>query len=99
MVNQDPLWKTVLNWGAVITFLFLPLLIFSLQLWNWTHPGFFVLADPVRVERNLEYLREFMRNITILVFGLAGLRTWENIKNGKIKEDSKRHEKKDSRSA
>jgi hypothetical protein len=81
---KDPLWKIVLNWGAVIIFLTLPLVIFMFQLWNWIHPGFLQLGP--NVEANVEYLREFLRNITILVFGLAGLRTWEHIKNGNNKD-------------
>lgn len=81
-----PLWKTVLAWGAVVTFLSLPLFILAVQLYNWTHPGW-MIADPERVDRLREFLGEFMRNITILVLGLAGLRTWEQIKangNGKL---------------
>ena len=80
------MWKTVLNWGAVITFLTLPLFILSVQLYNWTHPGF-MMANPERIEKLREFLAEYMRNVTILVFGLAGLRTWESIKaNGKPNE-------------
>jgi hypothetical protein len=78
-VNKEPLWKLVLNWGAIITFLTLPTVILSVQLIHWTHPGFFQFPANPRIE----YLREFQRNLTILVFGLAGLRTWEQIKNGK----------------
>lgn len=80
-MNQDPPWKRALNWGAVITFLTLPMVLLVIQVWNWTHPGFLTLVEGK--DPHIEYLREFMRNITILVFGLAGLRTWEQIKNGK----------------
>jgi len=66
----DPLWKVILNWGSVLTFFALPILF---------------LAGALHPER-LEYLREYMRNITILVFGLAGLKTWEQIKKGNEKE-------------
>jgi hypothetical protein len=75
---KEPRWKTVLNWGTVITFLSLPMVMLSVQLWHWTHPNFFHLLDPNNPR--IEYLKEFQRNITILVFGLAGLRTWESIK-------------------
>ena len=74
-----------MNWGAVLTFLTLPLTLFSLQLWNWTHPGWIEVA-PEKVEHLRKFLSEFMRNVTILVFGLAGLRTWEQVKNGKVCE-------------
>ena len=71
---KDPLWKLILNWGAVITFLVLPVLLLSLQMSGW------LTVD----KEELDYLREYFRNITILVFGLAGLRTWEAIKaNGR----------------
>ncbi|HET6888013.1 MAG TPA: hypothetical protein VFH87_08825, partial [Candidatus Udaeobacter sp.] len=53
--------------------------ILVVQLYNWTHPGFMV-ANPERVEKLREFLAEYMRNITVLVFGLAGLRTWEQVK-------------------
>jgi hypothetical protein len=83
---KDPTWKLVLNWGAVITFLSLPLVLFAIQFWNWTHPGFITLLDPKHPRT--EFLAEFHRNVTILVFGLAGLRTWEQVKNnGKEKGD------------
>ena len=84
---SDPLWRTVLNWGAVVTFLTLPLMLFSIQLWNWTHPGFLTLMDPK--QPRIEFLAEFHRNVTILVFGLAGLRTWEQVRNGKHNSETK----------
>jgi len=90
MKGEEPLWKTVLNWGTVITFLTLPLVIMSIQIYANTHPGWWEWAEKgltqsERQER-FAYLYDFMRNLTILVFGLAGLRTWEHIKNGKDKE-------------
>jgi hypothetical protein len=69
---KDPIWKTVLNWGAVVAFFSLPVIIFVTQV--WIYPS---LEDE---KMHLDYLRNFMNNITILVFGLAGLRTWESIK-------------------
>jgi len=86
-MNRDPLWKVVLNWGTVVTFLTLPLVLASIQIYINTHPGTWTWVDPdltaeQRVAR-FQYLYDFMRNITILVFGLAGLRTWENVRNGK----------------
>jgi hypothetical protein len=78
---KEPLWKTVLNWGAVITFLTLPLFVFAMQLYMRAHTGTFDSTKP----EHFKYLFDFQRNITVLVFGLAGLRTWENITNGKRK--------------
>lgn len=73
---KEPVWKTVLNWGTVLIFLAFPIVLFITQL--WVYPT----LDQEKV--HLDYLREFMRNITILIFGLAGLRTWETIReNGR----------------
>ena len=83
---KDPLWKTVLNWGTVVLFLLLPLFIMAIQLYANTHPGWWQWMEklnPQEHERRFQYVNDFMRNLTILVFGLAGLRTWENLKNGK----------------
>src|SRR5262252_7293006 len=92
---KDPLWKTVLNWGTVIVFLTLPIFIMSMQLYVNTHPGTWTWVEqgltPEQHNARFQYLYDFIRNVTVLVFGLAGLRTWENIKqngvnNGKTKE-------------
>jgi hypothetical protein len=69
----EPLWKMVLNWGTVLVFFALPIAAFT----GLLHP------------ERLEYLREYMRNITLLVFGLAGLKTWESIKYGNGKQTEK----------
>jgi hypothetical protein len=79
---RDPLWKSALNWGAVITFLALPLFILLMQIYNWTHPGF-MATDPENIDKLREFLSGYMRDVTFLVFGLAGLRTWEQTRNGK----------------
>jgi len=81
---KDPLWKTVLNWGTVITFFTLPLFIMCVQLYAHTHPGWWTHAEGE--QNRFQYLYDFMRNITLLVFGLAGLRTFENLKNGRHQE-------------
>jgi hypothetical protein len=89
---NDPLWKTVLHWGAVITFLTFPLVILSIQIYANTHPGWWTWNDeltPEQQHQRYQYLSEFMRNVTILVFGLAGLRTWETIKNGNHNNERK----------
>jgi len=69
----EPLWKMVLNWGTVIVFFALPIAAFA----GWLHP------------ERLEYLREYMRNITLLVFGLAGLKTWEQFSKKKEGDSDK----------
>jgi hypothetical protein len=86
-MTHEPYWKLALNWGAVITFLTLPLVLMTIQLAILSHPDWIV--DPQRYEKNFSYLADFQRNLAILVFGLAGLRTWEQIKNGKTNHDKK----------
>ena len=94
MNGNEPLWKTVLNWGTVILFLTLPLFIMGVQIYINTHPDSWHWTDPnltpeQRTQR-FQYIYDFMRNLTVLVFGLAGLRTWENIKqNGAAKNGNK----------
>jgi hypothetical protein len=81
---KDPLWKLVLNWGVVITFLSLPMVIMAIQLYILSHPQF--IPEPMKYREHFKYLFEFQRNLAILVFGLTGLRTWEQVKNGRSNE-------------
>jgi hypothetical protein len=81
---KEPLWKTVLNWGTVITFFTLPAFLITVQIYSHTHPDWWQ-HTPQEQDR-FHYLNDFLRNVTLLVFGLAGLRTWEQIKNGNRKE-------------
>jgi len=91
-MNNEPLWKTVLNWGTVVVFFTLPLFMMCVQIYANTHPGWWQwheknLTPAERLDR-FRYLSDYMRNLTILVFGLAGLRTWEHMKqNGNGKQD------------
>jgi hypothetical protein len=80
-MTHEPYWKLFLNWGVVITFLLLPLVIMVIQLYLLSHPD--VIKNPATYRDHFKYLLEFQRNLAILVFGLAGLRTWEQLKNGK----------------
>jgi hypothetical protein len=80
---NEPLWKLILNFGTVITFLTLPLVLMTIQLYLLSHPDAIPNAEHYR--DNFKYLSEFQRNLAILVFGLAGLRSWENIANGRKK--------------
>jgi len=85
-MQKEPLWKVILNWGAVSTFLVLPLSIMLLQVYANTHPGWWKWHEELTPDQRMQrftYLYDHMRNLTILVFGLAGLRTWEHITNGK----------------
>ena len=74
---SDTKWRLVLCWGTVITFLTLPLGIFTIAL---LHPE---LANRIR---EFQFLSKFFESITALVFGLAGLRSLDKFvetKNGK----------------
>jgi hypothetical protein len=79
MQKEEP-WKTFLNWGAVIMFFGMPLLVMAIQLLALAFPD--VLAKELP-QSEFKYLYEFQRALAILVFGLAGLRTWEHVSNGK----------------
>jgi hypothetical protein len=68
---SEPMWKLTLNWGVVITFLSLPLVLMSIQLFLLSHPSVIVNAEHYR--DHFKYLVEFQRNLALLVFGLAGL--------------------------
>ena len=82
-MRAEPLSKTVLNWGTVILFLTLPLIIMIIQLYILVHPRW--MPEAAKYREHFHYLGDFLRNLAILVFGLSGLRTWEVVKNGKPK--------------
>ena len=75
-MNQEPLWKTVLYWGTVITFFTLPMLVFVIHL--------VLIGWPEALHGNagahlgeFKYVFEFHRTLAALVFGLAGLNSWD----------------------
>jgi hypothetical protein len=76
---KEEKWKRFLNWGAIIMFFSMPLLILLIQLLALTFPSWLSQELP---QTEFKYLYEFQRALAILVFGLAGLRTWEHVKNG-----------------
>jgi hypothetical protein len=78
---KEPTWKTALNWGVVILFLTLPLIMMIIQLYILTHPTWMPKAAQYR--EHFSYLKNFMNTLAMLVFGLSGLRTWEQVRNGK----------------
>jgi len=80
-MNSEPRWRSVLCWGAVITFLTLPLLIFIMALasreFGWT--------EFEQHIREYKFLGAFYQSITAMTFGLSGLRSLDNyvtIRNG-----------------
>jgi hypothetical protein len=81
-------WRALLCWGAVITFLTMPVSIFLLVVISeetgWIH------FDKYMGE--FKWLGEFYRSITALVFGLSGLQSLDKYiavkQNGKPKTDA-----------
>jgi hypothetical protein len=74
----ESLWRRVLVWGAIGLFFGLPILAFILQIIAIQSPWF-------RLEEYLadfRYLGVFESTLAALVFGLAGLNSWDK-KNGK----------------
>ena len=81
---RDTKWRLILCWGTVLTFLMLPLSVFAVAL---LHPE---LASQIR---EYKFLTKFYESITALVFGLAGLRSFDKFvdqkKNGNGNGESK----------
>jgi hypothetical protein len=78
-MNGEPRWRILLNWSAVITFFTVPLISFLLHLMAIVNPGWFNLTGHTPGE--FKYMQELERNVTILVFGLAGLHSWEQTRS------------------
>jgi hypothetical protein len=81
VMSPEPRWRVALNWGVVITFFSLPLILFTLHIFYLEFPNSIPLAGH---GKEFSYLGEFSRNVTILTFGLAGLNSFDRHKqNGK----------------
>lgn len=80
---REPLWRIVLCWGTVVTFLTLPLVVFVLHIVSdevtWLHFSQHVTE--------YKFMIPFFQTITALVFGLAGLHSWDKRINGKGRSD------------
>lgn len=87
-MKEEP-WKTFLNWGVVVMFLGMPVVITILQIFALAYPKWLSKELP---QTEFKYLYEFQRALAILVFGLSGLRTWEVVKekNGKHEQRTDR---------
>ena len=75
---KDPLWRIVLNWGAVVTFFSAPLFVFVLQILDYK-------MEWIRVDiiDHFRWMGGFYASVTALVFGLAGLNSFDRRTNGK----------------
>jgi hypothetical protein len=65
----EPLWRKALCWGTVIIFLVLPLTIFSARLFGVPN-----ISETVDASK---FLLPYFQIITGLIFGLAGLNTFD----------------------
>ena len=73
MKEQFQDWRTVLAWGSVIVFLCAPPIVFILEITG-------ALGRP---PGTYPYLKEFYFSVTGVLVSLAGLGTWESVRNGK----------------
>lgn len=79
---NEPLWRRVLCWGVVITYLTLPLLVMTLYIIGKETPDFHF----EEYAKNLTFIKTFYETITALAFGLSGLHSFDRfiqLKNGK----------------
>lgn len=80
----EPLWRTVLCWTALVTFFALPFIVFVCQ-----------VLEHLPAPSELEWLGNVYKADVALVFGLAGLNSWDK-RNGKMhpkkREATKREE-------
>jgi hypothetical protein len=78
---KEPRWRTVLCWGAIVTFFTVPM----------AGLGILFIADQFPSIRNhlteYKFIGPFFQSVTALVFGLAGLNSADRYveqKNGKL---------------
>jgi hypothetical protein len=86
---KEPLWREVLCWGAVICFFLLPLIAFVIVVYGVT-----VGSAGFLSAQELAFFKEFTpfeATLATLVFGLAGLNTWDK-RNGVKKEEKEKEQ-------
>ena len=66
---KTELWRQVLCWGSVITFLVAPWLVFILHIISDQTPEFHFSAHL----NEYKFMTPFFQSVTALIFGLAGL--------------------------
>jgi hypothetical protein len=85
---RDPLWRSVLCWGVVITYLSAPLVFFVINL-NASEDL------HTRLMHGPGYLRDFYISLTGLLFSLAGLNTYQAVSTKRNGGDDGRLKKPD----
>lgn len=76
----EPLWRKILCWGAVICFFLLPLTAFGLVIYDAFVSRQFLRPEDIS---NLKAFGTYQATLTALLFGLAGLNTWDRHNGGK----------------
>lgn len=71
---NEPRWRTALCWGTVITFLSVPFLVFVLHVVSDEVPSSFHFSQHLA---EYKFMTPFFQSITALVFGLAGLNSFD----------------------
>jgi len=71
---KEPGWRIILCWGSVLIFLGAPVFLLILQIFDHLDPR------DVEVAKSMSPM---YFAVAAVVGGLAGLGTWQNIKNGK----------------
>ena len=71
---HEPRWRTVLCWGAVVTFLGLPFGVCALHLVSDEFPTYFHFSQHIS---EYKFIIPYYQSITALVFALAGLNSWD----------------------
>jgi hypothetical protein len=72
--SKDPAWRVTLCWGSVLIFLGAPVFLLILQIVDHLNP------QDIEVAKSMSPM---YFAIAAVVGGLAGLGTWQNIKNGR----------------
>jgi fumarate reductase subunit D len=87
---KEPLWRSILCWGTVITFLTMPLIVLVIAITARLY-GWMGLEEHLK---GYKFLGAFYQSVTALTFGLSGLRSLDRFietKNGNSKTTT--HEK------
>jgi hypothetical protein len=88
-MDSEPLWRKVLCWGSVILFLTLPVLILLVRLVSDSYPDFHWSESL----RQAKFMVPYFQSLTALIFGLAGLNTWDRRSNGRSRAADKQPKK------
>jgi hypothetical protein len=81
--NKEPLWRQVLCWAAVISFFAIPTGFYFMQVICMLVPAWQITDAELK---HFQWLGNYLRTLATLVFGLAGLNSFDSWKGGGKKE-------------